>query len=121
MDIRSDYNKGMILTDIGKKYGIDPRTAKKYATANERSMYPKDTTRPTKIEPYKEMLDELLAEAPYRSVRIQEIITGHGFDGKYTIVKEYIRSRKKDLNIHATVQFETMPGIQGQVDGAHFS
>lgn len=120
MDIRSDYNKGMSLTDIGKKYGIDPRTAKKYATANEKPTYPKDTTRATKIEPYKEMIDELLAEAPYSAVRIQEIITEHGFDGKYTIVKEYVRGRKKDLNKQATVRFETMPGLQGQVDWAHF-
>ena len=70
MDIRSDYNKGMSLTDIGKKYGIDPRTAKKYATASEKPSYPKDTTRPTKIEPYKEMIDELLSEAPYSAVLI---------------------------------------------------
>lgn len=66
------------------------------------------------------MIDELLAEASYSAVRIQEIITEHGFEGRYTIVKDYVRTKKKDLNHQATVRFETMPWLQGQVDWAHF-
>jgi transposase len=43
-----------------------------------------------------------------------------GFDGGYSIVKNYVKSRKMDLNEKATVRFETMPGMQGQVDWAFF-
>ncbi|MDX1358775.1 MAG: IS21 family transposase [Clostridia bacterium] len=120
MSIRADFKKGLNYTEISKKYGIDPRTAKFYAHSEKRPEYPKGTTRESKIEPYKEMIDELLNEAPYSAVRIQEIITEHGFDGKYTIVKDYVRSRKSELNKQATIRFETMPGLQGQVDWAHF-
>ena len=38
----------------------------------------------------------------------------------YSIVKEYVRSRKMDLDEKATVRFETMPGKQGQMDWGFF-
>lgn len=120
MNIRADYNKGMNYTELSKKYGIDPRTAKKYAKSSNKPNYPKNTSRTSKIDPFKELIDEKLTEAPYSAVRIQEIITEHGFDSKYTIVKDYVRTKKKELNKQATVRFETMPGLQGQVDWAHF-
>ena len=120
MNIRADFNKGMNWTEIGKKYGIDPRTAKIYANSEQRPEYPPNSTRTNKLDPYKKMIDELLLDANYSAVRILEIITEHGFDGKYTIVKEYVRTRKERLNKQATVRFETMPGLQGQVDWAHF-
>lgn len=40
--------------------------------------------------------------------------------GKYSIVKEYVRSRKMDLDEKATVRFGTMPGKQGQMDWGFF-
>lgn len=39
---------------------------------------------------------------------------------KYTIVRQYVATRKADLNEKATVRFETMPGLQGQVDWGVF-
>ena len=43
-----------------------------------------------------------------------------GCDSKYTIIREYVRSKKAELESKATVRFETMPGLQGQVDWAYF-
>jgi len=119
MGIRSDCQKGMSYKEIGRKYGIDSRTAKKYAESNSKPEYKKREVKSI-LDPYKEQIDELLNEAPYSAVRIQEIITELGYKGKYTIVKDYVRTKKKDLNKQATVRFETMPGLQGQVDWAHF-
>jgi len=62
----------------------------------------------------------MLAEAPYSAVILLERITEQGYTGKYTIVKDYVRTKKKELNHQATVRFETIPGLQGQVDWAHF-
>ena len=39
MDIRNDYMKGLSYTEIARKYNIDPRTAKKYALAEEKPSY----------------------------------------------------------------------------------
>ena len=36
MDIRADFKKGLNYTEISKKYGVDPRTAKLYAHSEKR-------------------------------------------------------------------------------------
>ena len=53
-------------------------------------------------------------------MKILEKLQEQGFQGKYTIVREYVRQKKGDLDEKATVRFETMPGLQGQVDWAFF-
>ena len=120
MDIRNDHLKGLNYTELGKKYHMDPRTAKKYAESPERPEYTLTAPKPTKLDTYKQQIDLWLEEAPYSAVRILEKLTEQGFDGKYSIVKEYVRSKKLDLDEKATVRFETMPGIQGQMDWGFF-
>lgn len=53
-------------------------------------------------------------------MRILEKLQEQGFSGRYSIVKEYVRGKKKNFNEKATVRFETMPGQQGQVDWGFF-
>jgi len=114
MEIRNDRLKGMSYTELGRKYHIDPRTAKRYAESAVRPEYTLTDPKPTKLDDHKQQVDVWLEEAPYSAVRILEKLTEQGFDGKYSIVKEYVRSKKMDLNEKATVRFETMPGLQGQ-------
>ena len=103
MDIRSDRQKGLSYVELGRKYHMDPRTAKRYAES-----------------PQKQIVDEWLEEAPYSALRILEKLREMGFNGGYSIVKAYVSSRKMDLNEKATVRFETMPGKQGQMDWGFF-
>jgi len=120
MEIRSDRFKGMNYKELSKKYHVDPRTAKKYAESPQRPKYTLTGAKPTKLDAYKQQIDMWMAEAPYSAVRILEKLQEQGFDGKYSIVREYVRHKKIDLNEKATVRFETMPGLQGQMDWAYF-
>lgn len=120
MEIRNDHAKGLSYTEIGRKYNLDPRTAKKYALSETRPAYHLTEPKPSKLDAYKQQIDLWLEEAPYSASRILEKLQEQGFEGKYSIVKEYVRGKKKDLDEKATVRFETMPGLQGQVDWAFF-
>lgn len=120
MEIRNDKLKGMSYTEIGRKYHIDPRTAKKYTQSPQRPEYTLSERKPSKLDAYKSQVDLWLEEAPYSAVRILEKLQEQGFDGKYSIVKEYVRGKKMDLDEKATVRFETMPGQQGQMDWGFF-
>ena len=120
MEIRNDRLKGMSYTELGRKYHIDPRTAKRYAESPQRPEYTLSVPKPTKLDAYKQQVDQWLEEAPYSAVRILEKLKEQGFEGKYSIVKEYVRSRKMDLDEKATVRFETMPGKQVQMDWGFF-
>lgn len=120
MEIRSDRRKGLSYKEIGKKHQIDWRTARKYAQSDSKPKYIRTEQKKSKLDPYKAQIALLLEEDSYSSVRIMEIIQAQGFDGGYTIVKEYVATLKKALNERATVRFETMPGLQGQADWAFF-
>lgn len=120
MEIRNDHAKGLSYTEFGRKYNLDPRTAKKYALSETRPVYHLTEPKPSKLDAYKQQIDLWLEEAPYSASRILEKLQEQGFGGKYSIVKEYVRGKKKDLDEKATVRFETMPGLQGQVDWAFF-
>jgi len=120
MEIRSDHQKGLSYSEMGRKYNIDRRTAKRYAASESRPVYSLTDSKPSKLDPYKDQIVFWLEEAPYSAARILEKITEQGFDGGYTIVKQFVRSKKEQLNEQATVRFETMPGLQAQVDWAFF-
>ena len=57
MDIRNDYKKELSLTEIGRKYGIDPRTAKRYAHSNEKPQYRLSQLKGSKLDPYKQAIE----------------------------------------------------------------
>jgi Transposase and inactivated derivatives len=120
MNIRSDRKKGLSYTEIGRKYNIDPRTAKKYAESDAKPEYFLTEPKASKLDPYKEQIDIWLEEAPFSATRILEKIKERGFPGEYSIVKHYVRGKKEQLEEKATVRFETTPGLQGQVDWAFF-
>lgn len=120
MEIRNERKKGLSYTEIARKHHIDPRTAKKYAEADTKPVYTLTAPKPSKLDPYKHLIDMWLEEAPYSAVRIHEKLVEQGCDCKYTIVRQYVATRKADLNEKATVRFETIPGLQGQVDWGFF-
>ena len=60
MDIRSDRQKGLSYTELGKKNHMDPRTAKRYAESPERPEYTLSAPKPTKMDQFKPMVDEWL-------------------------------------------------------------
>lgn len=120
MEIRNDYKKGLSYTEIGRKYCIDPRTAKKYAHSDLKPVYKLKKPKTSKLDKYKQQIDMWLEEAPFSAVRIKEKLDEIGSDCGYTIIKDYVREKKNDLNNKATVRFETVPGLQAQVDWGFF-
>jgi len=119
-EIRADHQKGLSYSELGRKYNIDRRTAKKYAESESRPEYVLTDSKPSKLDSYKPQITLWLEEAPYSAMRIWEKVKEQGFEGGYTTVKHFVRGKKEQLNEQATVRFETMPGLQAQVDWAFF-
>ena len=62
-----------------------------------------------------------MTEAPYSAVRIKELVEEHfHVSVGYTTIQEYVKKTKRKYNNQATLRFETMPGLQGQVDWGFF-
>ena len=63
MDIRIDREKGMSYVELGRKYHMHPRTAKRYAESPQKPEYTLSEPKPTKMDPYKQIVDEWLERA----------------------------------------------------------
>ncbi len=80
----------------------------------------KKVIRPSKLEPYREAIKEMLDRDPRVSAAVvRQRIAAKGFDGGESIVKDYLRTiRPKGRR--AFLRFETAPGEQAQIDWGHF-
>jgi transposase len=75
----------------------------------------------TKLAPYQGIIRARLEAYPLlSSVRLFEEVKAAGYGGSYTQVKEFVRRVRPKLAAEPVVRFETDPGVQGQVDFAHF-
>ncbi len=76
---------------------------------------------PSKLDPYKGIIDTRLADYPRLSaVRLFNEVQAAGYRGGYGQVKRYVRGVRPQEPVEPVRRFETPPGHQGQVDFADF-
>lgn len=107
-DIKPNY------AELGKTYGCDYRTVKRYYEQDEETIAERKA-RPSKLDGFRETIEQKV-EIPCTAAAIYEFIRKQGYTGKYTIVKKYCQTLKQEKLKKATIRFETTPGLQGQVD-----
>ena len=101
--------------EISRMMNCDWRTAKKqYETLDVDKEYQRPP-KPSKLDPYKEIIREKVEEK-CTAASIYQFIKRKGFTGGYTIVKDCCAKCKDEGVKKATIRFETVPGLQGQVD-----
>jgi transposase len=107
--------RGVYLKDIAAELEVHPRTVKR---ALQRGGVPKLERKvgPSKLDPYKSKVDELLAEGVWNSQVILREIQALGYEGKGTMLRLYIQPKRALRSGRATVRFETEPGKQLQSD-----
>lgn len=102
------------FAELAKTWGCDYRTAKKYFYQDSNKPLIRKSI-PSKLDDYKEIINEKLKLCcSYNS--IYKFIQKKGYQGKYTILRDYCSLFKLDENKKATIRFETNPGLQAQVD-----
>lgn len=102
------------FSELGRRYNCDYRTVKKYYESDF-SEVKERKKRPSKLDPYREMIQEKL-EFGAPASGILGFIKKKGYEGQYTILKTYCRELKGAMRKKATIRFETNPGLQAQVD-----
>ena len=120
MDILSYYRQGFSMRAIARKLGIHRDTVKKYLTRPETPKYHKSNGKESVLAPYHQMIDDWLEQDNYRATWIYQQIQNLGYSGGYDTVKRHVRSVKSRKHRQAYIRFETVPGLQGQVDWADF-
>ena len=101
-------------TAIAKIMGCDPRTVKKYMEG----YVPKKrrtAKKKSKLDEFKNIIEEKL-ELGCSSMAIYKYIQKDGYTGSYSLVADYSAKHKQEELKKATMRYETLPGLQAQVD-----
>ncbi|CFO46093.1 transposase [Staphylococcus aureus] len=105
--------------ELGRQYNCDPRTVKKYYEAGkenelERLKKRQQNKKASKLDPFKEIINKKI-ELGCTAMAIFKYIEKKGYEGKYTILREYCKNKKQNETKKATIRVETNPGIAAQV------
>ena len=127
--LRHYLEQGMNKAVIARDLGVSRRTVYHWIETGqldreldeERVGYGPRCLMPSKLDPYKPLIDTRLKEyAKLTAVRLFKEVRAAGYPGSYNQVKRYVRKVRPRPPEEPVVRFETAPGRQGQVDFAHF-
>lgn len=118
MDIGALRRQGLTERAIARKLKIHRNTVKKYLQQRQTPRYEKEKRKKSVLDGYYQIIDDFLKEDNYRATWIFERIRQLGYSGSYDMVKIYVRKVKQQRQRQAFIRFETIPGLQGQMDWA---
>ncbi len=114
MKIKESAGAGKSAYAIGKELGISKNTAQKYMQPGVSP--PGKIDRPSKLDAYKPLLHELMADGIYNCVVLLERLQEAGYDGGISILKDYVHPFRPPKKLPAVRRYETAPGKQAQMD-----
>ena len=92
----------------------DPRTVKKYIQGYIPQKR-KTVKKKSKLDEFKNIIESKL-QIGCSSMAIFKYIQKEGYSGSYSLVADYTAKHKKEETKKATIRYETLPGLQAQVD-----
>ncbi len=115
--------KGMGFSNrmIAGTLGLDRATVSKYI--KEPDILPQNNVqRSSKLDPYRLIIKEMVEQYPkIKAPVVLRHIKEKGFEGEVTIVRDYLRTLKRDATTRqAFIRFESDAGQQMQIDWGHF-
>lgn len=111
--------QGLKPTQIARELGLDPRTVEKWL--REKRFHPRKSyaQRASKLDPFKDSILRMLETHPYSAAQILQRIREEGFEGAYTIVKDFVR-KVRPKRPQAFLKLSFAPGECAQVDWGHY-
>lgn len=128
-DILELKRQGLSVSQISAHTGFDRKTIRKYLRDPTVPRYgprkTKEKSEQTKrmrgrlLQPFTSYLDQRLAAGVWNAVVLHRELKERGYTGGYTVVKDYLRPKRREAQAVAVRRFETAPGKQAQVDWGH--
>ena len=109
------WARGVYQKDIAEQLRVHPKTVSRTLKRGEAPRRQRKR-RDSKLDPYKPMVDRLLADGVWNAVVILRELEVAGYSGSRTILREYIAPKRALRAGRQTVRFETQPGQQLQSD-----
>jgi transposase len=120
MDIVALFRQGHSMRSISEKLGLHRKTVKKYILCQRFPEYRRKAPRPSILAPFARIINDWLSQDNYRASWIFGRLKSMGYSGGYDTVKHFVRTIKQQQARIAYSRFETLPGLQAQMDWADF-
>ncbi|MHB8922807.1 MAG: transposase [Thermoleophilia bacterium] len=116
MHIEDQLKHGVYQKDIVFDLGIHPKTIRRALKRGAAPGGRRPLAKTSKLDPFKPLVDELLADGVCNAKAILSVIREQGYTGGYTVLRDYIQPKRPLRTSRQTVRFETEPGVQLQND-----
>lgn len=128
-NIASLHSRGWSIRRLAREFGVSRRrvgrileqNAKEREKGNDKLSAP--AKRPSKLDPFKEYIAELLEKydkPPITNQRIFELAKEKGYEGSLTIVRDYLAQRRGKKIKEPVVMVETAPGQRASHDWSDY-
>jgi transposase len=123
------HARGWAIRRLSRELGISRERVIRILRRNNQkremgnAMPRKTAEKPSKLDPFKEYIAELLAtytDPPITAQRVLEKIQEKGFDGGHTILRDYLASVRGKQAGEPVVYVETSPGQRGSHDWSEY-
>ena len=119
LEARILQGQGKTQVEIAEILGVCERTVRSHLKGMPRGR--KKPQRGSRVDAFKGKIDEILeANVSHNGELIYERLVKLGYAGKISVMKDYVASVRRKLEIQAVMRFETEPGLQAQVDWKDF-
>lgn len=99
--------------EIAEILEVTERTVRNYLT---RESAPRKQ-RSSLLDPYKATIDSILNDDLYYNATVLlEKLQADGYKGQISILRDYMKKNRDRLTTEAVIRYETVPGLQAQVD-----
>ncbi len=118
VEMKDLAQQGLSVAEIARRLGMERHTVTKYM----RSGPPQAQTRNRRscLEPFHAHLEQRLSQGCTNGVVLLREIQAMGYEGGYTILKEFLSPRRQDERRRVELRWESAPGQYAQVDWGHF-
>lgn len=118
--IRDLKSRGLSIKQISNEVGVDRKTVSKWLSIKAIPTYKRTKKQNSKLDPYKNYILHRMNEGCVNSMVIFDEIVAKGYEGKHTILREFMKPYREKVLSKASIRYETPPGKQAQVDWGEF-
>jgi transposase len=112
--------EGVGIQAISDLTGYDPKTVRKYLLEPEAAPeYTPRAAASSKLDDHTPYLAERLKAGVWNAQVLLRELKQQGYQGGYTILKDWLQPQRAEARATAVRRFETPPGQQAQVDWGH--
>lgn len=113
--------EGRSIRGIARDMGVSRNSVRKYLRSPHVRRAKPRPRRLSKLDPYKGYIQQRISDGLDNCVVLLRELRSQGYDGGYTILKDFVHPLRRLRQPQATVRFQTEPGEQAQVDWGKFS